>query len=88
MVCIDFFADSSRECFMTLRYVGKPISMRTVMIAMTISNSINVKPLGRKARQVRHFHFLQFMGLQFLWEQPKDSGPFEKILQRMDAKGK
>jgi hypothetical protein len=43
--------------------VGIAISMRIKMIEMTISNSINVKPLSRTERLVRQFDFVQFMGL-------------------------
>ena len=42
------------------------------MMAMTISNSINVKPLRFMERCARHFEFLRFMRFPFLSEQPKN----------------
>src|ERR1035437_4857924 len=85
---MDFFAESWLPCLRKALKVGMASSIRMVMMAMTMSNSIKVKPLGSLARRVRDFDFLRFMRFPFLCERPTISGPSEKILQRMDAKGK
>src|ERR1035437_3922617 len=88
MAWMDFFAESWLPCLRKALKVGMASSIRMVIMAMTMSNSIKVKPLGITARRVREFDFLRFMRFPFLCEQPKNYGLSEKILQRMDAKGK
>jgi hypothetical protein len=80
------------------------MSMRMRMMAMTMSSSINVKPLvsapqrERRERSARegfegerwpnNRKDVQFMGFQCLVSRPEASGPYDKMLQRIDAKGK
>src|ERR1035437_4403697 len=88
MAWIDLIAEILLPFMRKEPTVGIASSVRITMIDMTISNSIKVKPLGGELRRVRYFGFLQFITFQFLSERPKSSAPSEKILQRMDAKGK
>ena len=91
MARIEASAESRLPFFLKLPMVGIARSIRIKMIAMTISNSIKVKPLGgmgRRERLADSFQFLRFIRFQFLCERSKFFGPSEKILQRMDAKGK
>ena len=63
-------------------------------MAMTISSSISVKPLGGAelaaarlaARQMRIT--CDSWDFSASWSRPESPGPFEKMLQRIDAKGK
>src|ERR1035441_2777457 len=88
MAWMDLIAERWLPLFLKALKEGMASSIRMVMMAMTMSNSIKVKPLGSTARRVRDFDFVRFMRFPFLCERPKLSGPSEKILQRMDAKGK
>src|ERR1039458_8538503 len=88
MVCRDFFADISWAYLNSFGAFGMASTVRMVMMAITISNSISVKPLGCRKRRVRQFEFVRFIRFQFLWVWPKSYAPSVKILQRMDEKGK
>src|ERR1700751_5069819 len=76
MVWMDCCAERSLAFFLRLPTVGMAISIRMAMIAITISNSIKVKPLvrlrrrpgnGRPAfRGAQQREFLVFMGLTAL----------------------
>src|ERR1035441_136042 len=88
MAWMDLIAERWLPLFLKALKEGMASSIRMVMMAMTMSNSIKVKPLGSTARRVRDFDFQRFMRFPFLCERPKLSGLSEKILQRMDAKGK
>src|ERR1035437_538044 len=88
MVCRDFFADISWAYLNSFGAFGMASTVRMVMMAITISNSISVKPLGCRKRRVRQFKFVRFIRFQFLWDWPKSSVPSVKILQLMDEKGK
>src|SRR5579871_1812877 len=87
MVCTDFWADISLAFFFRLPTVGMAMSIRMAMIAITISNSIRVKPLLRAWRCARQRTF--FMGM---WcprgSGPPEADPSDKIVQRIDGEGK
>ena len=88
---MDWMAESSLARFFRLPTVGMAISIRMAMMAMTMSNSISVKPLAqdrrRALRDVRQRQIMLFMGLRALVERRVDE-PSDKMVQRMDAEGK
>ncbi len=49
---MDWTADRSLAFFVKLPTVGIAINMRIAMMAMTMSNSISVKPLGSVVRRL------------------------------------
>jgi hypothetical protein len=94
---MDWIADSRLALFFKLPTVGMAISIRMAMMAMTMSNSISVKPLTKgelfglercERWRVGTNRNLQFMDFHCLMEQAGVPGPFEKMLQRIDAEGK
>src|SRR5579862_246016 len=89
MVWIDCCAERSLAFFFRLPTVGMAISIRIAMIAITISNSIRVKPLARAWRPARQRETLLFMGctaLVGMVSQRADSSV--KMLQRIDVEWK
>src|SRR6185312_4522862 len=97
---MELMADKSLARFFSVPKVGIAISIRIRMMAMTISSSINVKPLGgveplgclwRGTRRSGKRKALRFMGFPVPRERTarEDTVPFsEKMLQRTDAPGK
>src|SRR5271157_5098634 len=79
MTCTELIAESWVALFFRLPTVGIAISIRMAMMAITISNSISVKPLGFlpslvnggdcAPRRPRQNENLRFMGFQCLVEQ-------------------
>src|ERR1035438_8769239 len=88
MVCTELMADKSLAFFFRLPTVGMAISIRMAMMAMTISNSISVKPLGGlqpgidlgfcASRQPRQNEILRFMEFHRLVEQAGAIGPIRE----------
>jgi hypothetical protein len=65
---METIAESWLVRFFTELKVGMASNIKTVMMAMTISNSIRVKPLGGALRRLRRFKQMRFISVSIpLW---------------------
>src|ERR1700746_2987950 len=89
MVWMNFCAERSLAFFLRLPTVGMAMSIRMAMMAITISNSIRVKPLVRARRRMCQRELVLFIGMCCpRGSGPPEADPSDKMLQRIDALGK